>query len=123
MKILIIDDDPTTCYLIESLLKTEKLETESVPHVRGGDIIALLNATRPDLLILDFHLDGEQSLKYIKDIRLDSKWGGLPVLVTSGIDHRQMAYDAGASGFVLKPFVWQEFLSQVRRLLKVGHST
>ena len=115
-KVLVIDDDPTTCKLLETVLQLEDFQTSAVSTIGANGIIPLLQIETPQILVLDFHLDGTEALEYIVAIRADPVWEDLPILVTSAIDRRQDCIDAGADDFVLKPFNWQEIIERINRI-------
>ena len=116
LKVLVIDDDKTTCNLLETALQLENFQTASVSKIANGDMVALLNQQSPHFLILDFHLNGEEALKYIVAIRSSPRWQTLPIIITSAIDRRRDCLDAGANEFVLKPFNWQEIIDSINRV-------
>ena len=116
LKVLVIDDDPTTCNLLETVLQMEAYQTKAVNSIGNGDIFSLLRDEKPDLLILDFHLDGEEALTYIAAIRTSQDWQDLPILITSAIDRRQDCIETGANEFVLKPFNWQEIVDSINKV-------
>jgi DNA-binding response OmpR family regulator len=115
-KILVVDDDATTCSLLETVLQMEDFPTSSINKVENDDIIAALNKEKPDILILDYHLGSIETLEFITTIRANSDWQNLPILMTSAIDRHQECIQAGADKFMLKPFDWQEVTSQVNKL-------
>ena len=116
LKILVIDDDPMTCSLLETVLGMENFQTVSTSHIKNEDVLALLNQENPQLIILDYHLGGEETIADVKVIRADESWHTLPILMTSGIDYKQKCLDAGANGFVLKPFDWREIVDHVVKI-------
>lgn len=115
-KILIVDDDPTTCSLLETILKMQDYMTASANAIDGESIITLLNRVNPDLLILDFHLGSKEAPEYVKEIRVDDYWKDIPILITSAIDRRQDCLKAGANSFILKPFNWQEITKSIDQI-------
>jgi DNA-binding response OmpR family regulator len=117
-KIIVIDDDLATCQLIETALQLEGYRTVSVTQIADGNIAALLNRHQPDALILDFHLQTEETLKYVALIRANETWQMLPVLIMSGINRRRQCEEAGADGFILKPFNWQELTAEIRKIIE-----
>lgn len=116
LKVLVIDDDKITCNLLETVLQLENFQTASVSKIANSDIISLLNQEAPHFLILDFHLNGEEALKYIASVRRSSSWQELPIIITSAIDRRRDCLVAGANEFVLKPFNWQEIIESINRV-------
>ncbi len=116
LKVLVIDDDATTCSLLETVLQMENYQTASTNKIENGDIVAVLNNERPDMLILDFHMGAIETLEYVTVIRANENWQHLPILMASAIDRRQECLKAGANEFILKPFNWQEMTQIINRL-------
>jgi len=116
-KIIVIDDDAATCQLIETALLLEGHRAVSETQITDGDIVALLDYHQPDALIMDFHLETEETLKYVASIRANETWQKLPVLIMSGINRQRQCNQAGASGFILKPFNWQELAAAVNKVI------
>ena len=113
-KILIIDDDPMTCSLLETILQMENYQTASATGF--GDILALLDKEQPGILILDFHLGAQETLGQVPLIRANAVWQHLAIVMTSAIDRRQDCLEAGADEFILKPFNWQEMIKIVNKI-------
>lgn len=117
-KILIIEDDPTTCALLKTTLEMEGHQTAIVHDVENEDVLTLLNLEKPDILFLDFYLGAKETLRYLAPIRDDVDWQHLPVLMTSAIDHSRDCLAAGASDFILKPFNWDDLIKKVSGVRK-----
>jgi len=115
-KVLVIDDDPMTCNLLETILRMENYETVSVNHIGDEGIIPILERETPGLIILDFHLGPVETLEYTTIIRANKNWRRIPILMTSAIDRRQDCLDAGATDFVQKPFDWEEITERINKL-------
>jgi DNA-binding response OmpR family regulator len=114
VKILIIDDDPMTCRLLETILQLENYQAASATSF--GNILTLLDKEQPHILILDFHLGGRETLDQVPLIRANQAWQHLPVVMTSAIDRRQDCLAAGATEFMLKPFNWQEMTQMINHI-------
>lgn len=115
-KVLVIDDDPMTCNLLETILQMENYQTASANHVNKNNIILLLDTEKPDLIIMDFHLGTQETLEFIVTIRASETWQRLPILMTSAIDRSKDCLKAGADDFLLKPFDWQEVTKRVKNI-------
>jgi DNA-binding response OmpR family regulator len=113
-KVLIIDDDPMTCNLLETILQMENYQTASATGF--GDILTLLDKEQPGILILDFHLGKQETLEQVPLIRTNGVWQHLSIVMTSAIDRRQDCLEAGADEFILKPFNWQEMIKIVNKI-------
>ena len=115
LKVLIIDDDPSTCSLIQTILEMENYQTASANEI-GADIIILLDKQQPHILILDFHLGGQETLKYIEAIRQHPDWHDLAILTISAIDRAEESLKVGANKFLLKPFDFQDIITAVKQM-------
>src|SRR3984957_6630954 len=105
MAILIVDDDPVQCRLLEGML--QKLGYETLVRDNGDAALALLGApegVRIDCVVLDLvmpNLDGLGVLARMRQATI-----AVPVIVQTahgGIDNVVSAMRAGAIDFVVKP--------------------
>ncbi len=79
--ILLAEDDKNTQFLITQKLKNEGY---AVTVVEDGDqIIPALLANTIDLLVLDFEMPKKNGLEALQEIRKDSRFDSLPVIVVS----------------------------------------
>ena len=116
LNVLVIDDDPMTCNLLETILQLENYQTTSLHAIDGDGIISVLEQQKPDILILDFHLGPQETLEYIVDIRADDTWQNLPIIMSSAIDYTQACLKAGANDFIVKPYNWQDMTQRINRI-------
>jgi len=73
-----------------------------------------------DLICLDLMLPDMSGLQICESIRRSPRHGNVPVLVLSARalpEDRAHAEQAGASGYLVKPFSWTDFDAEVGRLL------
>jgi CheY-like chemotaxis protein len=101
-EILIVDDDPTTAGLLETVLQLEGYEVRSVQS--SSEVIPCLEQNPPDLVLMDVRLRGMDGLDVLAQIRNHPGLSSMPVLLMSGMDYRHQARRAGANGFLSKPF-------------------
>jgi len=116
LKILIIDDSSGTRDLLTTILEMEDFKVAGIGHVEQGDIIATLTQQQPDFLILDYHLKGEETANYVKTIRDTPAWKNIGILMISAIDRERQCLQAGANGFMIKPFDWQDILNTIQKI-------
>ncbi|WP_291908123.1 response regulator [Chitinophaga sp. CB10] len=101
--ILIIDDEPDICRLLQLSLVRHGYSVKYVHALRDG--MQYLQTYKPDLLFLDIHLpdgSGLDALPVIKGIIPT-----LPIITISAYDNemeKQKALTTGASFFLAKPF-------------------
>ena len=80
--------------------------------------LQMINASRPDILIVDISLQGPDGLDLLKTIR--AKDPGLPVLILSMHDesiYAERALRAGANGYIMKHEATEKVLVALRRIL------
>ena len=116
LKVLVVDDDPMTCNLLETILQLENYQTSSIHAINNNGIIPLLEQKKPDIIILDFHLGSQETLEYVVEIRANKIWRQLPILMTSAIDHSEASLEAGANDFILKPYNWQDMTKRINNI-------
>lgn len=116
IKILIIDDDPTTCQLLALQLEMEGYAstTLSEPDL----VLDVITEESPTLILVDYHLGAHDGLALLQSIREYEECRHLPVVVMSALDHQQESKSAGANDFVLKPFSLQDLVAIIQKVLK-----
>jgi CheY-like chemotaxis protein len=102
-RILIVEDEPT----VRDLLCTILNSSYECVAVRSAEELALLSESDFDAAVTDVNLPGmggEEFLKAAVGLR-----PGLPVIVMTGADADEAKFiEAGAAGYLLKPFRIEE---------------
>jgi DNA-binding response OmpR family regulator len=110
--ILVVDDEHDLVVTCERLLK--RLGWRVVTAATRGEAVAALSAQpRPKLAIVDRELADGDGLDVLRVARA----AGTPVIVITGrasSEIRRLTLEAGATGFLAKPFSAHEFLALVR---------
>jgi len=116
--ILIVEDDPDIRRLVGDLLGRDGFAVEAAEDAAAMD--AALARTRPDLIILDLMLPGEDGLSICRRLRAQD---AIPILMLSAksdeID-RVVGLEMGADDYLVKPFGPRELLARVRAVLRRG---
>jgi two-component system chemotaxis response regulator CheY len=89
----------------------------------GLEAIERLALSTFDLVVLDLNMPDVGGIEVIEFVRSQDHLRSLPILVvtTRGDENsRTRVLDAGASGFLGKPFAPPQILDEVRRLLTPG---
>jgi DNA-binding response OmpR family regulator len=113
-RILLVDDDAEICTFLATLLELEGMEPVVATH--GDDALAALPGTAAALV--DVAMPGVDGLEFCRRMRR-AGFGG-PILIVSarpGADLPRRASEAGASGFVRKPFENAELVALLRQHL------
>jgi len=114
-RILIVDDDSGFRKTLRLALRSSGYEITDAGS--GDEALRSAEASVPDLALVDWQLPGLDGLQTC--LRLRTTYG-LPVIMISGNRSisRSATLVAGASDFFEKPFVLQELLASIQRLLR-----
>jgi CheY-like chemotaxis protein len=115
--ILICDDEPSLRELMRISLDPTYSFAEAAD---AAEAIELIDNVHPDLVLLDVMMPGASGLTVLVHLRQDPDSRETPVVVISAFateNDRLAALDAGATGFVKKPFDPGELGSLVEELL------
>ncbi|MBC7896885.1 MAG: hybrid sensor histidine kinase/response regulator [Cytophagaceae bacterium] len=119
--ILLVDDEEANLDLLEALLGTAGY-THLVRTRDPREVLSLVEAHRPDLILLDLHMPHRHGFDVLADLRAVAAPGEYrPVLVlTADVtpETRDRALSLGARDFVIKPFDATEVLLRVENLLE-----
>ncbi len=115
-KVLIVDDDHTMVSLLATLLELDGFEV--FPSTQAGDLENILRNDQPDLVIMDVFMASGDGIELLRMVRSTSEFSNLPVIMTSGMDVEEQCLEAGANGFMLKPYSPPDLLSMIRENLQ-----
>ena len=118
-KLLIVDDDPMTCRLIKLQLEMEGYPCETLSDPER--VLEVIDQVTPDLALVDFHLGTQGGLDLLQVIRSSEVYKHLPVILMSATDYERECRQAGADGFILKPFKWQDIARAIDDLAARHH--
>jgi len=114
VNVLVVDDDPIVIASCAKVLVFDGLGVRTARSV--PDAIQELGRERYDLLLVDLKMPEYDGLHLMRIAREDHP--DLPILVMSGFPTPETVArcaEAGASGFVPKPFTPRELLDAVQR--------
>ncbi|MEM6159004.1 chemotaxis response regulator CheY [Erwinia sp. P6884] len=106
MRFLVVDDFNTMRRIVRNLLK--ELGFNNVEEAEDGvDALSKLRAGGFDFVISDWNMPNMDGLQLLQTIRADAAMSKLPVLMVTAEAKKEniiAAAQAGASGYVVKPF-------------------
>lgn len=117
--VLIVEDDTSISELLELMLQREGHGVDLCGDGHAAQAYITAHAA-PDLVIMDLMLPYKSGFELIALLRLRAGWREVPVLMLSAKSQELdivRALDAGANGYVVKPFQPQELMARVRQLL------
>jgi len=105
-RFLVVDDFSTMRRILRNLLK--ELGFMNVQEAEDGvDALARLREEKFDFVVSDWNMPNMNGIELLRAIRADARLKHLPVLMVTAEAKRDnivLAAQAGASGYVVKPF-------------------
>jgi len=123
MRVLLVEDDPTTSKSIELMLTHANLNVYTTDL--GEEGIDLAKLYDYDLILLDLGLpdmNGHEVLRQLRMARIDT-----PILILSGADDTEnkiKGFGFGADDYMTKPFHREELVARIHAIIRrsKGHS-
>ena len=119
--VLVADDDDDILMLVTTRLRRDGFDVIAAQN--GEEALALAKERRPAVAVLDIGMPGLDGLEVLQRIRADDDLAGTRVLLLTAKAQEsdvRRGYDAGADGYVRKPFSPTELSARVRALLDDG---
>ena len=123
MRVLLIEDEPTTAKAIELMLGTEGFNVYTTDL--GEEGLDLGKLYDYDIILLDLNLPDMHGYDVLKKLRVSRI--ATPVLILSGInemDSKVRSFGFGADDYVTKPFHREELIARIQAVVRrsKGHS-
>lgn len=113
MRVLIVDDDASMRALLTSLLTDRGHEVVAALE-DGSEIMDSIRQKFPDVVCLDYQLPGRDGLEILREINeTNPQIDVLLMTASEDISLEQKAADAGAAGFIRKPFGQTQILKEI----------
>lgn len=125
MKFLVVDDFSTMRRIVRNLLK-ELGYNNAEEAEDGSQALAMLKNGNFDMVVSDWNMPIMDGLTLLQNIRADARLSKIPVLMVTAEAKKEniiAAAQAGASGYVVKPFTagtLEEKLNKIFEKLDAG---
>lgn len=120
MRILTVDDSSTMRRIIKNTL--QRIGYEDVVEAKDG-VDALAHMDGVNLVLTDWNMPEMDGLTYVKTVRSDSRYDGIPIImVTTEAAKKEIleAIKAGVSDYIVKPFTPEVLRDKINKVLGVG---
>ena len=115
-RILIVDDDPRICRLLQRYLELEGYRIDAAAS--GEEMRKKLAEVKVDLVLLDIRLPDEDGFTLLKELRALPNLAVIMVTGKSDPLDKVLGLELGADDYVTKPFDERELLARVRSVLR-----
>jgi len=121
MKVIVADDSLVMRKIITNIV--ESLGHEGIPAPNGEQLLAILNQLGEEvgLVLLDWNMPGVNGLEALKAIQSNPRFQSIPVVMisTESEDSKvEEALQAGACGYLAKPFTPEKLSAKLKDILK-----
>jgi len=123
MRVLLVEDDPTTAKSIEMMLRHANLNVYSTDL--GEEGVDLAKLYDYDLMLLDLNLPDMTGLEVLRQLRLARV--DTPILILTGADDtdsKLKGFGFGADDYLTKPFHREELVARIHAIIRrsKGHA-
>jgi two-component system chemotaxis response regulator CheY len=121
---LIVDDSSVMCKIIERSLRQAGIDPLVVHEAASGvEGLEVLKSKSVDLVLSDINMPCMDGLEFVRQIKAQNLAQGVPVVMItteSSEEHVKQAIQAGARGYIRKPFTAEQVKERVLPLLSAA---
>ena len=110
--ILLVDDDAEIREMLSDYLDSQGFEVLQAEN--GEAMRTVLTSAKPDVVLLDIHMPGEDGLTLARYLRENYELGIIMVTGAGEVVDRIVGLEVGADDYVAKPFDLRELLARIR---------
>ena len=118
-RVLLVEDDAALAELVSWHLEREGFEVERTPD--GEEALLLATENTPDLVLLDWMVEGLSGIEVCRRLRRRAETANLPIIMLTARgeeEDRVRGLETGADDYVTKPFSPRELLARVSAVLR-----
>jgi two-component system phosphate regulon response regulator PhoB len=118
-RLLLVEDDAALAELVEFRFKAEGYDVVRTPD--GDEALLLAAEEVPDVVILDWMIEGTSGIEVCRRLRRDKATAHVPIIMLTARgaeDDRVRGLDTGADDYVGKPFSPRELVARVNAIMR-----
>ena len=113
-RVMLVEDDPQFAYLIQRYARSSGCQLIHVDSI--SQAVSLAKKELPDLILLDFALNGtddwlRQSWQVLQSLKADPITSTIPVFICSASEVATRGWEDYADGCLLKPVMYEDFIA------------
>ncbi len=118
-KLLLVEDDPALAELLQFRFENEGYHVRATPD--GDEALVMASEDAPDLVILDWMIEGTSGIEVCRRLRRNSETAHVPIIMLTAReaeDDRVRGLETGADDYLTKPFSPRELLARVAAVMR-----
>ncbi|MBX7493407.1 phosphate regulon transcriptional regulator PhoB [Qipengyuania sp. 1NDW9] len=118
-KLLLVEDDPSLSELLEYRFTNEGYDVRATAD--GDEALLLASEEVPDLVILDWMIEGTSGIEVCRRLRREKSTAHVPIIMLTAReaeDDRIRGLETGADDYLTKPFSPRELLARVAAVMR-----
>ena len=118
-KLLLVEDDPSLSELLEYRFSNEGYNVRCTAD--GDEALIMAAEDLPDLIILDWMIEGTSGIEVCRRLRRDKHTSHVPIIMLTAReaeDDRVRGLETGADDYLTKPFSPRELLARVAAVMR-----
>lgn len=118
-KLLLVEDDPSLSELLQFRFESEGYNVRVTPD--GDEALMLASEDVPDLVILDWMIEGTSGIEVCRRLRRDKQTAHVPIIMLTAReeeDDRVRGLETGADDYLTKPFSPRELIARVAAVMR-----
>lgn len=118
-KLLLVEDDPSLSELLQFRFESEGYNVRVTPD--GDEALMLASEDVPDLVILDWMIEGTSGIEVCRRLRRNKQTAHVPIIMLTAReeeDDRVRGLETGADDYLTKPFSPRELIARVAAVMR-----
>lgn len=118
-KLLLVEDDPALSELLEYRFSKEGYQVRTTAD--GDEALIMAREDAPDLVILDWMIEGTSGIEVCRRLRRDKDTAHVPIIMLTAReteDDRVRGLETGADDYLTKPFSPRELLARIGAVMR-----
>ncbi|MEJ5186150.1 MAG: response regulator [Candidatus Geothermincolales bacterium] len=127
-RVLVVDDDPVIRELVRETLNDDRFQV--LEACDGSEGMRLCLEQKPDLVILDIMMPGQDGLEVLRKLREDTFTSHIPIILLTArgmVEDKIRGIETGADDYITKPFDPLELearvIMHIRRSIRDGEAS
>ncbi len=115
-RVMILEDNVMMRSLLQTLLELENFQVVC-PDFPIDDPLKTIKDLNPAVILMDINLPNLNGITLMGDIRSTHDLDQIKVIMCSGSDKKMESLDAGASAYLMKPYMPDDLINLVKKII------